>query len=149
MHLQMTSKTVTKPVRSLAGNDNTFAHYKQSRGFDQISHALSNIHGLYGCSCNLFDVISVYRLNPGKLPGRFSYKRPGYEASKVQIENYTVLTTQAPMNTYLPDQLLDGAWLYFWRVCIPCMKYRQRSTTSRPYICRKIKKALLLNETCW
>ena len=85
MHLQMTSKTVTKPVTSLAGNDNVFAHYtnEQSRGFDQISHALSNIHGLYGCSCNLFDVISIYSLNPGKLPGRFSYKRPGYEASKV------------------------------------------------------------------
>ena len=53
---------------------------QQSRGYDQISHALSNIHGLYGWSCNLLDVISVYSLNPGKLPGRFSYKRPGYEA---------------------------------------------------------------------
>ena len=43
-------KTVTvqyKPATSLAGN-NVLAHYKQSRGFDQISHALSNIHGLYG-----------------------------------------------------------------------------------------------------
>ena len=27
------------------------------------------------------DVASVYSLNPGKLPGHFSYKRPGYEAS--------------------------------------------------------------------
>ena len=45
------------------------------------NYALSNIHGLCGCSCNLFDVVSVYSLNPGKLPGRFSYKRPGYEAS--------------------------------------------------------------------
>ena len=79
MHLQMTSKTVTKPVMNLAGN-NALGHYEQSRGFDQISHALSNIHGLYGCSCNLFDVISVYSLNLGKLPGRSSYKRPGYEA---------------------------------------------------------------------
>ena len=80
----MTSKTATiqyKPVMSLAGNNNTLAHYKQSRGFDQISHALSNIHGLYGCSCNLPDVISVYSLNPHKLPGRFSYERPGYEAT--------------------------------------------------------------------
>ena len=77
-------KTVTiqyKPVTSLAGNNNALAHYEQSRGFGQISHALSNIHGLCGCSCNLFDVVSVYSLNPGKLPGRFSYKRPGYEAS--------------------------------------------------------------------
>ena len=57
------------------------AHYEQSHGFDQISHALSNIHGLYGCSCNLLDVISVYSLNPGKLPGRFSYEWPGYEAN--------------------------------------------------------------------
>ena len=75
-------KTVTvqyKPATSLAGN-NVLAHYKQSRGFDQISHPLSNIHSLYGWSCNLLDVISVYSLNPGKLPGRFSYKRPGYEA---------------------------------------------------------------------
>ena len=76
-------KTVTvlyKPSTSLAGNNNALAHYEQSRGYDQISHALSNIHGLYGWSCNLFDVISIYSLNPGKLPGRFYYKRPGYEA---------------------------------------------------------------------
>ena len=68
------------PATSLAGNNNALAHYEQSRGYDQISHALSNIHGLYGWSCNLLDVISVYSLNPGKLPGRFSYERPGYEA---------------------------------------------------------------------
>ena len=77
-------KTATiqyKPVTSLAGNNNTLAHYEQSRGFDQISHAISNIHGLYGCSCNLFDVISMYSLKLGKLPGCFSYERPGYEAS--------------------------------------------------------------------
>ena len=77
-------KTATvkyKPATSLAGNNNALAHYEQSRGYDQISHALSNIHGLYGWSCNLLDVISVYSLNPGKLPGRFSYERPGYEAS--------------------------------------------------------------------
>ena len=69
-----------KTATSLAGNNNALAHYEQSRGHDQISHALSNIHGLYGWSCNLLDVISVYSLNPGKLPGRFSYERPGYEA---------------------------------------------------------------------
>ena len=77
-------KTATvqyKPATSLAGNNNALAHYEQSRGYDQISHALSNIHGLYGWSCNLFDVISVYSLNPGKLPGRFSYKQPGYKAT--------------------------------------------------------------------
>jgi len=33
-----------------------------SQGYDQISHAVSNIHGLYGCSCNLFGVIVVYSL---------------------------------------------------------------------------------------
>ena len=57
-----TSKTVTikyKPVTSLAGN-NTLTHYKKSRGYDQISHALSNIHGLYGCSGNLLDITSIY-----------------------------------------------------------------------------------------
>ena len=77
-------KTATvqyKPSTSLAGNNNALAHYEQSRGYDQISHALSNIHGLYGWSCNLLDVISVYSLYPDKLPGRFSYKRPGYEAT--------------------------------------------------------------------
>ena len=77
-------KTATvqyKPATSLAGN-NALAHYKQSRGYDQISHALSNVHGLYGWSYNLLDVISVYSLNLGKLPGHFSYERPGYEASK-------------------------------------------------------------------
>ena len=54
-------KTATiqyQPLTSLAGN-NELAHYEQSHGFDQISPALSNIHGLYGCSCNLFDVISM------------------------------------------------------------------------------------------
>jgi len=77
-------KTATvqyKPATSLAGNKNALAHYEQSCGYDQISHALYNIHGLYGWSCNLLDVISVYSLYPGKLPGRFSYKQPGYEAN--------------------------------------------------------------------
>ena len=81
-------KTATvqyKPATGLAGNNNALAHYEQSRGYDQISHALSNIHGLYGWSCNLLDVISVYSLNPGKLPGRFSYERPGYEAKSVSV----------------------------------------------------------------
>ena len=78
-------KTATikyKPVTSLAGNNNALAHYKQSCGYNQISHALSNIHGLYECSCNLFDVISVY----SKLPGHFSYEWPGYEARNPEIE---------------------------------------------------------------
>ena len=69
-------KTATvqyKPATSLASNNNVLGHYEQSRGYDQISHALSNIHGLYGWSFNLFDVISVYSLNPGKLPDCFSY----------------------------------------------------------------------------
>ena len=70
-----------KPVMNLVSNNNALAHYKQSRGFDQISHALPNIHGLYGCNCNVSDVISVYSLNLGKLPGHFSYEQPGYEAT--------------------------------------------------------------------
>ena len=83
-----------KPVTSLAGNKMRLlimnSHVASiidckprevyNLCFDQISHALSNIHGLYGCSCNLLDVISIYSLNPDKLPGRFSYERPGYEA---------------------------------------------------------------------
>ena len=76
-------KTATvqhKPATSLAGNNNMLAYYEQSRGYDQISHALSNIHGLYVWSCNLLDIISVYSLNQGKLPGYFSYERPGYKA---------------------------------------------------------------------
>ena len=79
----MISKTATiqyKPVMSLAGNNNELAHYEQSHGYNQISHALSNIHGLYRYSCNFLDVISIYSLNPGKLPGRFSYEQPGYKA---------------------------------------------------------------------
>ena len=44
---------------SLAGN-NALAHYEQSHSYHQISHALSNIYGLYGWSCNLLDVIFVY-----------------------------------------------------------------------------------------
>ena len=34
-----------KPVMSLAGNNNALAHYEQSHGYDQISHAVSNITG--------------------------------------------------------------------------------------------------------
>ena len=95
----MTSKTATvhyKPVTSLSGNNNALAHYEQSRGYDQISHALSNIHGVYRCSCNLLDVTSVYSLNPGMLPGRFSYKRPGYEARPVSHLHLHVLELQPP-----------------------------------------------------
>ena len=73
---------ILKPVTSLAGN-NVFTHYKQSQNYNQISHALSNIYGLHGCSCNLLDVISVYSLNLDKLPGRFSYKWLGYEANEL------------------------------------------------------------------
>ena len=50
---------------------------------DYHNHALSNIHGLYGWNCNLLDIISIFSLNPGKLPGRFSYEWPGCEASMV------------------------------------------------------------------
>ena len=105
VHLQMTSKTATiqyKPVTSLAGNNNVVAHYEQSRGFDQISHALSNIHGLYQCSCNLFDVISVYSFNPRKLPGRFSYERPGYEAiaSQDSCHGHTTSKLCLPTSSY-------------------------------------------------
>ena len=56
VRLQIRSKTATiqyKPVASLAGNNSALAHYEQSHGYHQISHALSNIHDLYGCSCNL------------------------------------------------------------------------------------------------
>ena len=55
-------------VTSLAGN-NVLAHYEQSSGYDQIS--LSNIHGLYGYSCKLLDVIFVY-----SLVSYFSYEQP-------------------------------------------------------------------------
>ena len=70
-----------KPVMSLAGSNDIFTHKEHSRGYDQISHELSNIYGLYGWSCNLFGVIVVYSLDLGKLPGCFSFKWPGYEAT--------------------------------------------------------------------
>ena len=78
-------KTATvqyKPVTSLTGNSNARAHYKQSRGYEQTSHALSNIHGLYGCSYPY----------TGKLPGHFSYKWPQYKAS-VNYDYATVCNT--------------------------------------------------------
>ena len=81
----MTSKTATiqyKLVMSLAGNNNALAYYEQSRGFDHMYV----IFMAYGCSCNLFDVISLYSLNPHRLPGLFSYKRPGYKAIVLQEE---------------------------------------------------------------
>ena len=65
---------------SLVGNNNALAHYKQSQGYNQISHALFNICDLYRCSRNLFDIMSVYSLNPGKLLGHSSYERPEYKA---------------------------------------------------------------------
>ena len=37
-----------KPATSLASNNNALVHYELSRDYDQISHALSNIHSLYG-----------------------------------------------------------------------------------------------------
>ena len=40
---------------------------------------------LVRCSCNLLDVISIYNLNMGKLPGRFSYKWSGYDATKGEV----------------------------------------------------------------
>ena len=53
VHLHMTSKTATvqyKPVTSLTDNNNALAHYEQSGGYDQISYALSNVHGCIGAA---------------------------------------------------------------------------------------------------
>ena len=78
--LKMTSKAAAvqyKPVTSLVSNNNALAHYEHSRGYNKISHALSNIHGLHGCSWNLLKVVSVYSLSSGKLPTHFSFKQPG------------------------------------------------------------------------
>ena len=44
----LTGKTATiqyKPVTSLAGSNNVLAHYEQSHGYDQTSHALSACTG--------------------------------------------------------------------------------------------------------
>ena len=49
----LTSKTATiqyKPVTSLTDNNNALAHYEQSGGYNQISYALSNIHGCIGAA---------------------------------------------------------------------------------------------------
>ena len=49
-------KTATfqyNPVMSLTGNSNARAQYEQSRGYDQTSHALSNIHGLYSAAIRI------------------------------------------------------------------------------------------------
>ena len=76
-------KTATihfKPVTSLARN-NVLANYEQTHAYDQMSHSLSNSHGLYGYSCNLRETISVCSLNLGKLPGHFSNEQPGHEAN--------------------------------------------------------------------
>ena len=83
VRLQMTSKTANKPVMSFTGRNNTLAHFKQSHGYDQMSHSLSNIHCVYTCTRNLLDIISVYSLDKSKLPRRFSCERPGYEANFV------------------------------------------------------------------
>ena len=59
---------------SLASNT-ALAYYGQSHGYNQIGHVLSNIHGLYRCSCNLLDVhVSGYSLNLENLTGCFSYE---------------------------------------------------------------------------
>ena len=63
-----------KPEMSVAGSNGIFTHKEHSHRYDQILHALSNIYGLYRCSCNLFGVIVVYSLDLSKFPGCFSFK---------------------------------------------------------------------------
>ena len=102
MHLQMTVTIQYEPVTSLAGNNNARLHITNSHVGSIKYHMHYPIFMVIrGCSCNLFDVISVYSLNPGKLPGRFSYKRPGYEANRLsdkQSEPKSYLTPNNPQN---------------------------------------------------
>ena len=57
----MTSKkAINVYVASLVGN-NTHAYYKQSHGYIQLLHALSNNHDLYRWSSNLRDIKSRYK----------------------------------------------------------------------------------------
>ena len=80
----MTSKTATiqyKPVMSLAKYNNTLAHFKMSRGFDQISHALSNIMACTGAAVIFLTSYPYTVWNRVSCQAVFSYKRPGYEAS--------------------------------------------------------------------
>ena len=55
-------------------------------GYQSLSSALmSSIHGLYGSSYNLHDVISRYSLNLGKLPGQDSEYLKHFEISLLNI----------------------------------------------------------------
>ena len=84
VRLQMASKTATiqyKPVTSLAGNNNTLAHYEQSMATIKYHMHYPISMACMSAAVIIFEVISIYSLNPGKLPGHFSYERPGYEAS--------------------------------------------------------------------
>ena len=57
----------------------------------------------------IFDVRSVYSLNPGELPGRFSYKRPGYKA--------TALSCVGVVPSSLASVLcgtMFGQWFSWW-----------------------------------
>ena len=77
----MTRATIQyKPVTSLADN--------QTHSLIMNSHMASIKNHMHypifmactgAAACNLLD-ISVYSLNPGKLPGRFSYERTGFKA---------------------------------------------------------------------
>lgn len=78
---KVTSNTGTiqyKLVTSLAANSNALAYYKQSHGYARISHTISNIHGLFGWSCNNHGIISEHTSTLNLL-GCFSHKWPGYE----------------------------------------------------------------------
>ena len=65
------SWTLFKPCRISCAY--TLHKYEQSHGYDQIWHALSSIHDL--CSAAVISLPFLYSLNPGKLPGCFSYKQ--------------------------------------------------------------------------
>ena len=75
----MTCKTATvqyKPVTSLAGNNNVLAHTNSHTAMIKYTYIISYS---WLVQCNLLDIISIYSLNPGKIPDRFSYERPGYK----------------------------------------------------------------------
>ena len=73
--------------------------------------------GVALCCCNLFAIISIYSLKPGKLPGCFSYELPGYEARSALIL-ITYLCANILMSS---SNYVDLCVCMCVRVCVWCV----------------------------
>ena len=74
----------------------------------QSNITLFNICGLYRCSHNLFDIVSIYSLNHGKLLGHSSYERPEYKARCTGTKDWYVWCSGGSRGTSFLQSLPVG-----------------------------------------